>query len=376
MSSQDNPFAPASPSGFDGSAVAVPSAQGEPSSYQPPAYDDPSSAGAEDSGEGREISAFRDIGLVGIASLFLMAQTASECSDNNGCTGNMVWGLACSITATLLCSLYIFVMRFGPGRENPAGYAKWTPILACTLLAMYTAGAGLLTFDGPYVHTGNGYFFSWAAFLLSGHAVYVSIDWLHGILNRSTMDELASLEKQIVCGCIIFSLIQFIQSSVTCSNHDCSGKVLFGVICGLIALVWCFGLFFLLGKLTHLPQITGLLALFLGVSAAVLTFSGGPYSVTGNGYFGAWGSFSFAAGLCFLTSRHLIQKEDDLRGGTDQGPTGSADPYPSQAYGSNPALPPPHIKPYGHDHQPHAQPSAGNAAANEVPQIPASGSML
>ena len=83
---------------------------------------------------------------------------------------------------------------------------------------------------------------------------------IHNMKTQALAEQLISLEKQMIGGCLLFALIQFIQSSVLCANHSCEGRVLFGVIGGLIAISFCIVLWFMLGGGRHLPAITAELA--------------------------------------------------------------------------------------------------------------------
>merc|ERR1712072_108519 len=95
-----------------------------------------------------------------------------------------------------------------------------------------------------------------------------------------------------------------------------------------------------------MPYISLVHSTLWGVAAVVLTFKGGPYNITGNGYFSSWGAFIFAFGLTFLTSRQLVaDKWDELTHPSDEVPAGPA--------------------------QPAAQPAHQPSGPDEVPQIPA-----
>ena len=74
------------------------------------------------------------------------------------------------------------------GKHDRDTRAKATPLAASVLCLLYGVGVGVLTFDGPYTEAGNGYFFSWAAFLSALHAVYLSIEPVSTTPSRPSSD--------------------------------------------------------------------------------------------------------------------------------------------------------------------------------------------
>jgi len=316
--------------------------------------------------------AFRDIALVTVASGFLIAETSRECVDSStGCTDNMIWGLVCGCVSFVLGVIYIGVMRFGPGKRDPVKYSKTTPVTACVFLLFYTSAVGILTFDAPYIATGNGYFFCWGAFLGSGHAVYVSIDFVHNWIHhtKAVVIDVVSVERRMICGCMIMSALELTAAAVQCGKYECTEKLEYGVVMGLIGVIFCILLLALYSYVEmFLTYVSLLLALLWGVAAVILTFKGGPYNVTGNGYFASWGAFLFAASLTFLTSRHLVRAavqrlENAIEGG--QNNQMEQNPYP-QPTGT------------AHQAQPTAlpAPSSGNSQHDSCPQIPSGQSAM
>ncbi|KAL7521919.1 hypothetical protein ACHAWX_006611 [Stephanocyclus meneghinianus] len=73
--------------------------------------------------------------------------------------GRAAWGMTAGLITFLLCG---FLFK---------GYVKikfaFLKVTAAFLFAIWATVAGLLTFGGPFVETGNGYFASWGGFLLS-----------------------------------------------------------------------------------------------------------------------------------------------------------------------------------------------------------------
>jgi len=71
------------------------------------------------------------------------------------CSGNWAWAIAVSCV-----SLIVWIVM-ALAYTQIQDWVKW--IVFC-LAILWGVGAGILTFEGPYVYTGNAYFSSWAAF--------------------------------------------------------------------------------------------------------------------------------------------------------------------------------------------------------------------
>lgn len=91
------------------------------------------------------------LALLAMASATLLAQILFDAS-HHGVHGNLTWGLVGSSLSLLICAL---VANLFTGM--PDGF-KW---VALALTVLWASMVGLLTFEGPYVGSGNGYFACW-----------------------------------------------------------------------------------------------------------------------------------------------------------------------------------------------------------------------
>ncbi|KAH9253164.1 hypothetical protein BASA81_008846 [Batrachochytrium salamandrivorans] len=94
-----------------------------------------------------------------VASAVVMGASISPCSPQEVCAGYAAWAVAMS-SISLFLGLVLFLLadRLGP---------VFTKNLARFLVLWWAAGALVVTFGGPFQSTGNGYFFSYAAFVAS-----------------------------------------------------------------------------------------------------------------------------------------------------------------------------------------------------------------
>lgn len=81
------------------------------------------------------------------------------------------WGFACAITCGALITLWMLLKSF-TGIIN--GYPSSLKYLSYILTLMWLFGVGVMTFDFPFIATGNGYFTAWGSFLGSIYLAYLT----------------------------------------------------------------------------------------------------------------------------------------------------------------------------------------------------------
>ena len=77
-------------------------------------------------------------------------------SDKFECEGNVIWGVVLGATSAGLSLIFLLLPRIP---------CKW--VAGIILAVMWLLGVGLLTFEGPFVDTSNGFFACWVGFLAS-----------------------------------------------------------------------------------------------------------------------------------------------------------------------------------------------------------------
>jgi len=139
--------------------------------------------------------------------------------------------------------------------------------------------AGILTFSGPFVVTGNGYFAVWAGFFCSALGVGITQDHMRD-LNQTI--RLATASLVIICS---------VPSQL---GGLFDPEAIYAMTLACFTLTYCI---VQTNFANLISQANGFhvymaLALLWVVEAALVTFRG-PFNETGNGYFASWGAAFF-----------------------------------------------------------------------------------
>lgn len=149
-------------------------------------------------------------------------------------------------------------------------------------------GTSFLTFGGPFVDTGNGYFAAWGLVVFSTLALGVSATSVQQHLSITTHSSAALF----ACSIVVLTAISFHGINDRDPNF---AELVYSLIVTIITILITGAT--LSGKVPTTPAselyIMALMMILWSVLAGLLTFRG-PFLVTGNGYFGSWGG-AFAA---------------------------------------------------------------------------------
>eukprot|EP00971_Amphidinium_carterae_P199019 3949482-Amphidinium_carterae.1 len=191
------------------------------------------------------------------------------------------WAFICSIVSTIICVFLCIV--YGIGKENLV--AKAMPFVAVFLLCWWIAGTGLMTFEAPFVHTGNGYFGAWLALISAAILCYDTFAKFRELIGK--IGEQGHLVVLLLI-CSITLLIQVIEDELDDKSHH--DNLIVGWIVACATLVMCIIMMFLGAKPDFLKVLMVLMLVAWSIGVGVLTFDG-PYKYTGNAYFACWGGF-------------------------------------------------------------------------------------
>ena len=143
-------------------------------------------------------------------------------------------------------------------------------------------GACALTFGGPFEITGNGYFGAWGIVIFSTLGLGVSADDVKGAVGG----------MGAMFGFLVSSLIVIIAIASEGFDHY-KGELIYAIIVACITVLVLGGLIMMQHGNGGEPHMLALLihtlfAILWIILACLVTFRG-PFQITGNGYFGAWG---------------------------------------------------------------------------------------
>jgi hypothetical protein len=110
--------------------------------------------------EARNAVLAKYMGLMCFASGVNLVASAVTCSQ--ACGGFNAWAVACSTISFVLCLLCILT----PGAPGSLGSLEGRYV-AYFLGAWWTIGVFTMTFEGPFVHVGNGYLSAWLAWVVA-----------------------------------------------------------------------------------------------------------------------------------------------------------------------------------------------------------------
>lgn len=162
---------------------------------------------------------------------------------------------------------------------------KWKmvgPYVACFLMLWNTIGAFILTFDGPFTVTQNGYFASWALCVFAFLATGVSYREMLEKMKKSSapLGYLILASTVVATACIFAGL-----------DH---GRSIFSLIVAILTIALSGTFIFIDQKGTgqgnelRLPLLVILSCLWVVVVILLTAGNKSMFPVTGNGYFGAW----------------------------------------------------------------------------------------
>jgi hypothetical protein len=173
------------------------------------------------------------------------------------------------------------------------GAQTWGSGLALFLFMWSFIAAGILTFNGPFKTTSNGYFAAWGMVLFALMAM--------GLTTEALSNQAGSLGYYTAL--VVASIIQLCAIIPEMKNKDGEGQIIYSlVLCILtIVVVLAFGAYSNADK-AKFPAFA-VFAIMWIVMACFVTFDG-PFIETGNGYFSAW----MGCGLTVMIAASLVPK--------------------------------------------------------------------
>jgi len=249
------------------------------------------------------------LGSLLVASVVVTAQASQDCVNQTGsCDSWKGWAVSLGVISTILCLYLLLTMTFL--LEHRLEKTKKTlPYFAIFLTIWWLLGVATLTFDGPFEETGNGFFASWLALLLSIYFCQITILRVEAVL-LSFKDAVSSPYQRAMGMLMVFSFavayscLLLLDDRTVLDDSNATPQELWGLSCGLISGFLIIIFMCLEPRVLCLSTKRGALACLLIplwlFGAGVLTFDE-PFTLTSNGYFCAWGSFCASCYLFYLS---------------------------------------------------------------------------
>jgi len=225
------------------------------------------------------------LGQLLVAPILILSATLAESSSQN-----YGYATAVGVIALLFSAGGLYILKKG---EMYNQQLMAVPILGpCSVgytlslvnFVWWGVAAGILTFSGPFVVTGNGYFAVWAGFFSSALGVGITQDHMKD-LNQTI--RLATASLVIICS----------VPSQLGGYYD--PEAIFALTLACFTLTYCViqtNFANLISQANNFYIFMGFTLLWV-IEAALVTFRG-PFIETGNGYFASWG----AAFLCIVSA--------------------------------------------------------------------------
>jgi hypothetical protein len=191
-----------------------------------------------------------------------------------------VWSVVCPAVSTGICVFLSLIMVLGAGDK----VSSYMQLVSWFLLVWWIFGTGVMTFKGPFVGTGNGYFGAWLALLAAFMFCQAQSETLRGWIGR------VGAHGHLLVGLIVASATVFVQPLIYAIDHDHRFEnEIVAWICSVVSMVLCLLVAVLAPQDDVLKWIMLTLFALWAIGVGFLTFDG-PYVFTSNAYFACWGA--------------------------------------------------------------------------------------
>jgi len=253
------------------------------------------------------------IGGILVASCVELAQASQNCQeDGNDCEDEDGYAVAVGCISLIVCLFYCALLYF-----QFTVIVEYNQYLSIFLMLWWGFGTVVLTFDDPFINTGNGYFACWGAALLSIYYCQHTVNKFQMLGDRISK-AIAGDQKQKMLMLIMFlSFVEAFAALVLWDDHNYGDSeeqsdqetwaFSAGIISGGIVAIY------LLLEIVKPMMLGALFVKYLSwflvpwwmFGAGVATFDA-PFPTTGNGYFCAWGAFICSCYLAYLATSQTV----------------------------------------------------------------------
>ena len=211
---------------------------------------------------------------------------------------------------------------------TPIGPATPSNLLALILFVWWGVGTGVLTINGPFSSTSNGYFAGWLGFGCSALNVGLTIERT----REAAASGLANLAVLALCSLLLICTLAPMIANNSAAFRAGSAQIVYALIIACLTILEVAVAIYLrrAGKPVgaQLNRVLGFARFVVWTVLASWCSFAGPFLGTGNGYFAAW-----AGVVCSVL---LIAPADAPQQGSDEERGDAADVYTSTHDGVSP----------------------------------------
>ncbi|EGD73513.1 hypothetical protein PTSG_05217 [Salpingoeca rosetta] len=235
-----------------------------------------------------------------IASVIEFATAADFCDTSDSCDDPYVaWAIAVGVISAFFCFVRLaFIFQHFHLRDT------FDVVLSLVLVVLWAFGAAFNTStEGPFPFTGNGYIFTWIAFLAA--MVYAATALPHAVAKvRATV---VAINTSLLI-LLFTSLVEMSVSADVCSAvDDCSDRNGFAVAVGAASAAICFILILIARFSPDLAQpsmkiMSVFLLVWWAAGAGVNTSAEGPFNSSCGAARGTANACAFESCGCELST--------------------------------------------------------------------------
>jgi len=249
-----------------------------------------------------KVQGLRVLFILAVASFVEFVSAAQQCNQQaRTCTRTYAFAVAIGIVTTALSVLLFIVGCTRAGTKN-----IFNQIFSVLMLILWSAGAGIMTFNDPFTTVGNGYFASWLSFWASVYLVFLSVPIVRRI-SISLHSRAQSIDSHLKAAMVVLvsSVIELVSGVVICQsvpNCPTYRNVVWVMFVGVASIFFSLMFILLSSCVGRVKVLFPVLLVALWVPGCGVGTFNSPFQIAGNGYFSSWTSLFVSVywlTLCF-----------------------------------------------------------------------------